>query len=73
MFESYKEFNFYRNQYSVQYPFYLVAKAIETGLIYSRSIFIGYEKDSKIIWCTDRRGYNGDVGMNIDIQNDNFL
>jgi len=73
VFDNYKELNFYKNKFSVQYPSYLVSKGILNGLIYSRNILIGYEKEPKMIWCTNDRGYCEEIGMNIDIENDNFL
>ena len=72
-FNNYKEFQYYKNQFSVNYPNYLVAKGKEDGRVFSCDIWIGNEKDSKSIWVAQAIYYSKDLGLCIDIENDSQL
>jgi len=61
-FDNYKEFMYYKNQYSVNCPTYLVQKAYKEGKIYkSDKLWIGDNTDPKHVWITDH--YNSDLGL----------
>ncbi len=68
-FDNYKEFMYYKNQYVVNCPQYLFMKAKENGKIYQRNkIWIGDNKDPKLIWCTSN--YDSNLGLVLDDKDD---
>lgn len=64
-FDSYSEFMYYKNQFSVSCPQYLVQKGRKNGKIYQRNkIWIGDNKEPSFIWCTN--SYDPDLGLILD-------
>ena len=56
---------YYKNQYSVNCPTYLVQKTYKEGKIYkSDKIWIGDNNEPKYVWITDH--YDSDLGLILD-------
>jgi CRISPR-associated endonuclease/helicase Cas3 len=66
-FDNFKEFMYFKNQYSVSCPLYLLKKGLKSGQVYkSDNIWIGDNREPKHIWITDN--YTSELGL---ILNDN--
>jgi CRISPR-associated endonuclease/helicase Cas3 len=69
-FDNYKEFMFYKNQYSIASPQYLFQKGKKTGKVYQREkIWIADNREPQSIWCTN--SYSDELGLILD-DTDNF-
>lgn len=70
-FDNYKEFMYYKNQFSINCPQHVVQKGIKNGRVYQRNkIWIGDNNEPKSIWCTN--SYDSNTGLTLD-DKDEFL
>jgi hypothetical protein len=72
-FNNYKEFQFYKNQYAVNYPNYLIAKAKEEYRFFECRVWIGIEKEPKRIWVCQSPYYSDEKGLTVYAENDSQL
>lgn len=61
VFPNYKDFMFYKNQYSISLPAYLFKQAIKTNSIEPLEVFVGSENSINRIWITNN--YNDEIGF----------
>lgn len=66
-FNSYNEFNMFRNEFALNCPTYLIMNAIKEGSIYKQKIKI--RKDEQFIYIAHK--YDDELGL--ILENDNFL
>lgn len=64
-FDNYKEFMYYKNQFSISCPQYLIQKGKKNGKVYQRNkIWIGDKRDPVCIWCAN--SYDQNIGLILD-------
>ncbi len=70
-FDNYKEFMYYKNQFSINCPQYLIQKGRKNGKVYQRNkIWIGDNREPLSIWCTN--SYDDNLGLILD-DTDNII
>lgn len=64
-FDNYREFMYYKNQFSISCPQYLVQKGRKNGKVYQRNkIWIGDNYNPISIWCSN--SYDSNLGLILD-------
>lgn len=64
-FDNYKEFMYYKNQFSISCPQYLIQKGKKNGKVYQRNkIWIADNREPLSIWCAN--SYDPNIGLVLD-------